>query len=314
MKINYKLAIIPMLMMSPVLLAAQSVDKKITTESNPKLNLQVHRGDVQITPWENNEIQVTGTLDELSEGLIVEKKGNIISIEDKMPRRYSGNNKDGSKLTIMVPRELNLSAEGVSTSYHVNDLNGDINIQSVSGNIKATNLANEVTIYTVSGDIQSNTSKGKLSLETVSGNIKDNQSIGNVSYKLVSGQLTANSKADEVAIEIVSGDANLTLEDISHIKSQSVSGDVTLSMQSITSKASLSSVSGDINLTLPDNSDASFEIDGGPGGKIQNSLTDDKPYKQKYSPNSTLNFQLSNGNADIKMSTISGSVRLKKSS
>lgn len=312
MKINYKLAIIPMLMISPVLLAAQSVDKTISTESNPKLNLQVHRGEVQILPWDNNEIQVKGTLDELSEGLIIEKKGNLISIEDKMPRHYSGNNNDGSKLTIMVPRELNLSAEGVSASYQVNDLNGDINIQSVSGSIKATNLTNEISIHTVSGNIQSDTSKGKLSLETVSGNIEDNQSIGKVSYKLVSGQLSANSKADEVAIEIVSGDANLTLGDISRIKSQSVSGDVTLSMQSIATKASLSSVSGDIILSLADNSNASFAIDGGPGGKIQNSLTDDKPKKQKYSPNSTLKFQLSNGNADIKMSTISGDIRLKK--
>lgn len=314
MKINYKLAIIPILMISPVLLAAQSVDKTISTEHNPKLNVLVHRGEVRITPWDNSEIQVKGTLDELSEGLLFEKKGNSITIEDKMPTRYSGNNKDGSQLTIMVPRELKLSAEGVSASYQVNDLDGDINIQSVSGNIKATNLRTEVTINTVSGDIQSKASQGRLLLETVSGNINDVQSLGKVSYTLVSGQLSANSKAEEVDIELVSGNANLTLGNISRIKSQSVSGDVTLSMQSIATKARLSSVSGDIHLSLPDNSDASFEIDGGPGGKIQNSLTDDKPNKQKYSPNSTLNFQLSNGNADIKISTISGGIRLKKAS
>ncbi|QYK02283.1 DUF4097 family beta strand repeat-containing protein [Shewanella psychrotolerans] len=311
MKINYKLVITPILMISPVLFAAQSVDKTISTEHNPKLNVVVHRGEVRIIPWDNSEIQVKGTLDELSEGLLFEKKGNSITIEDKMPTHYSSNNKDGSKLTIMVPRELKLLAEGVSASYQVNDLDGDINIESVSGNIKATNLSNEVTINTVSGDISSQALQGKLKLETVSGNIKDKQSLGKVSYTLVSGKLNADSNADQVSIELVSGDAKVSLDKVERLKAQSVSGDLNLSVSALATKASLDSVSGDISFSLPANLDATFAIDGGPSGDIDNRLTQDKPKRPKYGPGSSLQFQMGNGSADIIVSTISGEINLK---
>ena len=52
--------------------------------------------------------------------------------------------------------------------------------------------------------------------------------------------------------------------------------------------------------------DASFDLDGGPGGKIKNTLTQDEPKKQKYVPRAELSFQTGSGGRQRKMNTISG--------
>ena len=302
---------IPLLLLSQSLLAAQSVDKRIEVEGDLRLNLEVQRGDVEILSWDQDAISITGTLDELSEGLVIEQKAGTISIEDKLPRHYSGGNKEGSRLTIKVPAKLKLNSEGVSANYTVSQLSGDINVQTVSGDIKAEGLTEQVSINTVSGNIVSQALQGKLKLETVSGNIKDKQSLGKVSYTLVSGELNADSSADQVAIELVSGDAKVTLDKVDRLKAKSVSGDLNLSVSTLATKASLDSVSGDISFSLPANLNATFAIDGGPSGDIDNRLTQDKPKRPKYGPGSSLQFQMGNGNADILIGTISGDINLK---
>lgn len=313
MKIQLKTTALalPFLLLSQSALAAQSVDKRIEVQGDLRLNLEVQRGEVEILPWDQSAITVIGTLDELSEGLTVEQNAGTISIEDKLPRHYSGSNKEGSRLTIKVPKQLKLYSEGVSANYKVSELSGDINVQTVSGNIKADGLSEQVSINTVSGDIVSQSLQGKLKLETVSGNIEDKQSLGKVSYTLVSGKLNADSGAEQVSIELVSGDAKVSLDKVERLKAQSVSGDLNLSVSGLTTKASLESVSGDISFSLPANLDATFNIDGGPSGDIDNRLTQDKPKRPKYGPGSSLQFQMGNGSADIQINTISGDINLK---
>ncbi|CAM4034961.1 DUF4097 family beta strand repeat-containing protein [Shewanella aquimarina] len=313
MKIQLKTTALalPFLLLSQSALAAQSVDKRIEVQGDLRLNLEVQRGEVEILPWDQSAITVTGTLDELSEGLTVKQNAGTISIEDKLPRHYSGSNKEGSRLTIKVPKQLKLYSEGVSANYKVSELSGDINVQTVSGNIKADGLSEQVSINTVSGNIVSQGLEGKLKLETVSGNIKDKQSLGKVSYTLVSGKLNADSGAEQVSIELVSGDAKVNLDKVERLKAQSVSGDLNLSVSGLTTKASLESVSGDISFSLPANLDATFTIDGGPSGDIDNRLTQDKPKRPKYGPGSSLQLQMGNGSADILINTISGDINLK---
>lgn len=301
---------IPLILMANMAIAAQSVDKQLQVDDNLKLNIKVLRGEVKVSSWDKDEISVKGTLDELSEGFILDKQGNQVTLEDKMPRHFNGNNKSGSDLTIMVPKNLTLDAEGLSSSYNLSSLSGIIGVYSVSGNINASDIDNQIFIHTVSGNIKTSKLTGKIKLDTISGSIKDKNSDGEISYKLVSGDLTANTSAENVSIEQISGDANVQLTKVNELKVKTISGDITLAMNTLKSRASLDSVSGDIELNIPKNLAANFNINGGPGGKIRNSLTDDEPKKEKYSPTSYLKFQTGSADADIKISTISGSIKL----
>ncbi len=311
MKLSHFL-LIPLILLSNLTFAAQSIDKQINVGSELKLNIKVLRGKVKIQSWDKQVISVKGTLDELSEGFIFEQQGHSVTLEDKMPRQFSGNDKDGSSLTITVPTNLTLYAEGISSSYQLASLEGDISINSVSGDIHAKDISKHVLIHTISGDINSSGLKGKIKLDTVSGSIKDNNSNGEISYKTVSGSLKIDSEASKVSIEQISGDGKVHLQNIDNLEVRSISGDIELSLTGLKSMANLDSVSGDISIELPQLINARFNLNGGPGGKIYNRYSDDKPTKEKYSPTSYLKFQSGEPTANIKINTISGDIELIK--
>ncbi|BAJ03401.1 DUF4097 family beta strand repeat-containing protein [Shewanella violacea] len=304
--------LIPLLLLSHLSQAAQSIDKQIKVTDVLRLNVKVLRGDVKIKSWDRQEISVQGTLDELSQGFILELQGNSVTLEDKMPQQFSGKNNSGSSLIITVPSKLSLYAKGISSSYNLSNLEGDIRVNTVSGDIKAIKLTDQVQLHTISGDINSDGLKGNIKLDTVSGTIKDKNSDGEISYKSVSGKINASSRATKVTVEQVSGDGRVMLEKVDKLEVHSVSGDIVLSFSALDTVASLESVSGDIKLELPQAINAKFSLNGGPGGKIYNRYSQDKPSQKKYSPSSYLTFQIGKPRADIKVSTISGDIELIK--
>ncbi|QQX81390.1 DUF4097 family beta strand repeat protein [Shewanella sp. KX20019] len=298
------------LFVSQTALAATAVDQSQQIQGSPKVSVNVQRGDIVFKSWDKNEISVKGELDELSEGLTFTVKGSHVVIEDKMPRQYNSNNKDGSQLTIMLPRQIKLQAEAVSANFRIDAFTGKMDISSVSGDIKANQLKDKVMLHTVSGDISSRELAGKIMLETVSGEIKDTDSSGKVGYRLVSGELTANTTATQVAVELVSGDATVALANIDSLSIKTVSGDIDLSIASLKDKAKLGSVSGNIDIHFINEINVSFDINGGPGGSITNNLSGDKVSKEQYSPQTYLKFQAGDGSADLNASTISGDIKL----
>ncbi|WP_299808362.1 DUF4097 family beta strand repeat-containing protein [uncultured Shewanella sp.] len=300
------------LFLSNIVIAGEAIEQQQTVQGNPLVKVKVQRGSVTFKSWDKNEIAVKGTLDDLSEGFTFSVKGNNVTIEDNLPRQYSGNNTEGSELVITLPRKLNLEAEGVSANYSLDSLTGTLEISSVSGNIKANALSDKTMLQTVSGDISTRSLTGKSKLQTVSGDIKDTQSSGILSYQMVSGELTADTQATKVAIESVSGDVTIALASVDTLSVKTVSGDSELSLNSLLSRAKLGSVSGDIEVKFLGDTDVSFNINGGPSGKISNKLTSDKVTKEKYSPQSYLKFQTGDGRAELKASTISGKIELLK--
>ena len=298
------------LVFSQGLIAAEAVDQTQVIQGKAKVSVTVQRGVVTFKSWNKSEVSVKGELDELSEGLTFTVNGSHVVIEDRMPRHYNGSNKEGSQLTIMLPQQIKLQAEGVSANYRIDAFDGKMDISSVSGDIKASQLADKVMLHTVSGDISSRELSGKVMLETVSGEIKDSDSTGKVAYRLVSGELTASSRANQVSVELVSGDASLALGDVDSLSMKTVSGDIELSIGKLTDKAKLGSVSGDIDIHFTADVNVSFDINGGPGGSIKNKLTNDQVSKEQYSPQTYLKFKSGNGNASLNASTISGSIEL----
>ncbi|MFV0596602.1 DUF4097 family beta strand repeat-containing protein [Shewanella sp.] len=292
--------------------AAESVDKQLSIGSDTQVQIKIQRGEVQIESWDKNEVSVTGTLDELSEGFVFEQKGNNLNIEDKMPRHYNGGDNNGSKLTIKVPKTVKLNADTISANLQISQTQGELDLNTVSGNITAEALDGNPTLHTVSGDIITKGLAGKVMLDTVSGEIKDTQSKGEIKYRLVSGDLNSQTLADKVKVEQVSGEIKADFNAVKEVNVRTVSGDTQVSLAKSFDKANLESVSGDIIVTFTDTPDANFELNGGPGGKIKNGLSQDVPQRQKYVPNESLSFQTGSGSASVKMDTISGNLILKK--
>ncbi|MDB2386457.1 DUF4097 family beta strand repeat-containing protein [Shewanella sp.] len=300
------------LLFSQTLVAAEAVDQAQKVAATAEVNVNVQRGNIIFRSWDKNEVAVKGQLDEVSQGLTFTVSGSNVLIEDKMPKKYNGNNQDGSQLTIMLPQKIKLQAKGLSTNYRLNIFDGKMDISSISGNIKAEQLTNKVTLHTVSGDINSRALNGKILLETVSGKIKDTDSQGKMSYRSVSGDIHADSSLNKMSLETVSGYANIKLDTINKFNVKTVSGNIDLSVNNLKDKANIESVSGDLNLHFVDNGDTSFNISGGPSGNIINKLTQDKVSKELYSPHTYIKFKTGDGSAHLNASTVSGNIVLSR--
>ncbi|MDO6620365.1 DUF4097 domain-containing protein [Pseudomonadota bacterium] len=300
------------LMTSTMAFAAQSVEQEMTVNAKPQIELKVQRGKVEIIGWDKDLITVSGQLDELSEGFIFEQKGNQITIEDKLPNSYRGHDEDGSNLVIKLPIKLMLEAEGVSADYKIENLSGEIDLALVSGNLKANHMDGDIKLQTVSGNIESDKLNGKLELETVSGDIKDKSSAGKAQYRLVSGELESkDNQVTKLSIDQVSGDIEGNFSAVEKIKIVSVSGDIDISLSAKVTKASFDTVSGDVEVKFTQMPNLTFEIDGGPGGDINNELTDDKPLKTKYSARESIQFTTGDATGKFSVNTISGNIELK---
>lgn len=301
------------MIIAPITAQAADVDREITVPANPQIELKVQRGKVEIIGWNKDLISVKGQLDELSEGFIFEQKGDEIIIEDKLPSSYRGNNKEGSNLVIRIPMKSMLEAEGVSADYKVEQINGKIQLSLVSGNMKVEDLEGDISLTAVSGNIKADTLKGKIQLETVSGDIKDKDIQGKAQYRLVSGELESeNSQITDLEIDQVSGDVEGSFTAAQKVKIVTVSGDIEVKLSDAVTKVLFDTVSGDIEVKFTDMPDLAFEIDGGPGGRIENRLTNDKPLKTKYTSRHSIQFKTQQGNGSFNANTISGKVKLEK--
>ncbi|MGB0893636.1 MAG: DUF4097 family beta strand repeat-containing protein [Parashewanella sp.] len=299
-----------MISMPFMTLAAEKVDKTLAVTASPSINIEVKRGDVSIKSWDKNQVQVIGTLDDYSEGLIFKKRGNSITIEDKVEQRIDLSGKAGSKLKIMVPKKLRLDAEGVSTDFDVSKLSGDIRVSSVSGDIDAKSLQGSPELKSISGEINANDLSGEIQLSSVSGQLNDKNSKGSIRYNAVSGDLNAHTQASHIEIQQVSGQLNGDFSMAKSLQIKLVSGDAKFSVNGDINSLKAQSVSGDVMVKFSKLPDANVEIDGGPGGDIQNKLTQDKPKKARYTGAESLDITIGKGTANIRMDTISGDLIL----
>lgn len=272
--------------------ATESVDETKVAETDGRVLIHNVRGEIRVHGWDKSEVRVQGDLDDRTEEFIFEVDGPITEIRVKIPNHTQYG--DGSNLDIYVPQQNKVKFNGVSTDLEISDIEGGVSIHSVSGEVVADTIKDHIKINTVSGEVQVFRSDGRLSIVSVSGN------------------LDLDSKATEVNLNTVSGDVNVELKEFESLTSSTVSGEIKINgLFSPSGDISMTSVSGDIQLRLDPPIDARIRVKTGPGGDIANHLTDDDP-EEIFPAQMKLDTTSGDGSGRIKISTVTGDVRLDK--
>ena len=312
--------------------AGEKVDQTISADGVNRVSIDNMRGKVKIIGWDQENVSVSGELDDETQKFIFQQNGSRIRIKVKVPSRTRNynNNKDGSNLIIKMPSDIRMEFESVSSDVEVQKLtvgvevetvSGDViakqlkehvELGSVSGNIKASDISGNIKLSTVSGNIDSNSLSGKVSLSTVSGNIDDNDSSGRLQLKVVSGDVSSKTRATEISSKNISGNTKLKMAGVDELYTSVVSGDfdgrLSLNKNGL---VKASGVSGDITFKFQDNVQANFRLSASAGGDIDNDITSHRATKAKYGPSSKLDFQTGDGNGSVKASTVSGEIYVK---
>ncbi|MBV1909866.1 MAG: DUF4097 domain-containing protein [Kangiellaceae bacterium] len=274
--------------------AGEKINKSLDVSANGQVKIHNNRGDISVKGWDKNQIVVKGELDDLAEKFIFETKNNRTLIKVVLPRRNShARSGGGSDLKIFVPKGYSVQFGGVSTDIDVSSVSKDVDISSVSGNIKLTSIGAGADINSVSGDISIKQVAGRLSISTVSGDVD------------------AKVTSENIQVSGVSSDIKVMTNQIKSAKIETVSGDTFLHGKLNDSGAiRLSNVSGKSIYFTDNDLNARVILDTGPGGDIVNRLTKHEPTRS-FIGSENLKFTVGDGEAQIRMSTVSGEIGLR---
>ena len=294
---------------------AKQVNESLVVKENVRVMIENLRGKVTISGSASLTVKVEGVLDYKATDFVFKKEGDTVIIQVQMPHNMNQSfwDNDGQEtdLKIQLPKSAQVYFKGVSSDASIEDIENGVNIKSVSGDIDAKDLASRIELDTVSGNIKSQRLSGRIALNTVSGDINDSGSKGRINYQAVSGDIQASSTAEEIYASVISGSINIELAKVIDAELTSISGDIDANLElTYDGLLKMSSISGDIDVALQKGVNAEVRIHSQAGGKITNTLNNDKVDKAKHGASSQLNTVVGNGSAAIKASTISGRVRL----
>ncbi len=271
--------------------AGDGVDETRSVSANSIVRIHCTRGELSIVGWDREEVHIEGELDDLASRLLFEVNGEETLIRVQMPDSDI-NRGDGSDLTISVPATVRLKLEAVSTDVAVRGMTGELAIRTVSGDVDAERVGAFTYVKTTSGDV--NISEGS----------------GMVKVVTTSGDTTLELDASEVSVDSVSGDMELVLEAFDSIMANAVSGELEIEgTMNPDGRIESSTVSGDIDLRLEEPVNANLDIRTGPGGEIDNELTDEEPTKL-FPSGMELQTTIGDASGGIRVATVTGEIRL----
>jgi hypothetical protein len=279
--------------------APHDVDEHRAADPKGQVEIVDVGGRIDVVGWDKPEIEVAGTLGSDTDKIEIVTAGNSTTIrvvdEDSEDQhwRIRVRGRPEAVLSVHLPRGSRLSASLVSADLSVRDLQGNQELQTVSGNVSTT-ASHDARIHTVSGDIHLSAGADTRLLE----------------LGTVSGDLDVDGGHGDITINTVSGEGRLALGAITHANIKSVSGNYHI-------RAALAgdgllegqSVSGDFTI----------EFAGGPpaadyelhtfSGDLKTCFGQ-KATHETYGPGSRLSFRQGAGGAQVRIDTHSGDVNL----
>ena len=280
-------------MISMPVIADEQVDQTIDASDDGYVEIYNTSGSIEVIGWSKDSIEITGSMGDSVEELIVERDGDEVLIRVDVPNRHWGD--IDADLVIKVPENSSIEVTGVSTDIEVEDVLGEQSLSSVSGDIEISGAANDVEAESVSGDVEveGNGTEGSFEGATVSGDVTVKEMSGSVDVESVSGDVDVIGGSYEQAyFETVNGDQAFHAE-LAH--------DGDLSMESVNGTVH-------IEFTVPITS-ARFDIETF-NGSIRNCFGPKPERTSKYSPGLELSFTIGDGDARIDIETLNGSVNV----
>jgi DUF4097 and DUF4098 domain-containing protein YvlB len=132
--------------------------KTVSLNANGRVTLENVNGNVEITGWDKNEVQIDAVksardqqrLDEAK--IEVEGSGDAVRIRTRYPEGHANNNPASVHYTLHVPAGAQLAKISlVNGSLDIAQVRGEVNANLVNGKLKAHDLAGRADLSTVNG-------------------------------------------------------------------------------------------------------------------------------------------------------------------
>ena len=273
---------------------AGEVKETIDAAADGQVDIVNIAGSVEVIGWSKSRVEVTGTLGDKVEELILERNGDRVLVKVKVPRNSHG--KISSELVIHIPEKSSVEVSTVSADIDVEGVAGEQSLQSVSGDIDTETGEHDVACESVSGDIE------------IAGESNDAET----SAGTVSGDISLSNISGAVEAETVSGDVTIDGGSFDRAAAESVNGDIQfLADLRKGGKLAVESVNGDVDIDFSGDISAEFDIETF-NGDIDNCFGPEAERTSRYAPGLELSFEADGGDGRVTISTLNGDIDICK--
>ncbi len=266
-------------------------------KSGGKLSVENFNGSVEITGWEKDSVQVTGTKNAATEELLQAIKIDIVPSADAVrirtirPSERRGNM--GARYVIRVPFKTEL--ERVESS------NGQIRVEGVEGMARLRSSNGSVKVWKAHGPLEATTSNASIDVQEFSGSAVLKTSNGSIKADGIRGYFeatTSNASIDARLLEI---------EGARPIKLGSSNGSITLALEALKGNDIIANTSNaGITVKLPSAIGAQVKA-----STTNSSITTDFDVSVRGTQSKNqLEGTIGSGGPTLDLSTSNGSIKL----
>ncbi|HWB98024.1 MAG TPA: DUF4097 family beta strand repeat-containing protein [Bryobacteraceae bacterium] len=264
-----------------------------------RLSLENFNGSIEITGWDENQVEISGTkyapTPELRDAMKIDisHSPDEVTIRTVRPSERRGNM--GAKYVLRVPRKVQLDRITSSNgSVRVSEIEGAARVRTSNGAVRVANLRGSLDVQTSNGQVDIQSLDGSAVLRTSNGRIHADEVRGAVDASTSNGGVTVRvgktTGAHPVRIQTSNGGVELTLAETNpdDIRVSSSNSGITLHLPQSTNARIVANTS---------NSSINTEFDV----KTQGNLS-------KHH----LEGEIGSGGPTIQLSTSNGGIRILK--
>ena len=269
--------------------------------SGGRFSIENFNGSVDITGWEKNEVDISGTkyaktkamLDEMK--IDVQSSNGAVSIRT-IPPVEKWNANAGARYNIRVPYKILVElAASTNGSIHLEHLEGAARIRTTNGGVRTRSLK---------GNLEINTTNGNVDMFDVTGGAKVTTSNGHINADNLHGEFTAKTTNGAISARLFDVPVN------SLVKASTSNGGVDLTFDQVRSDVRASTTNGHINVRLPSNVNARVDA-----STHNSSVSSELDVKSSGSwSKGRLEGTIGSGGPHLELSTSNGPIRLLKGS
>ncbi len=266
-----------------------------------RFSLDNFNGSVEITGWDQNTVDISGTKYAESQSLLnsmqieASSSGNAVRVKTTRPDPHHGNM--GAKYVIHVPRQTAL--EDVASS------NGSIRADDIDGNAHLTTSNGSIHLGKINGNVEAHSSNGSIEVKDVKGNVNFTTSNGGVHAENVEGAFEA---------ETSNGGIHAHLRDTASghpIRLNTSNGDIDLQVDSLRQNDVIASTSnGPITVRMPASVGASLHAATNSNGSVRSDF--DVLIRAGELSKHRMEGTIGGGGPKIELTTSNGNISLLK--
>lgn len=181
---------------------ADDWSKKYSVSGKPELRVESNDASIEIDTWERKEIEARVTTRGWSIGasgvVITESQsGDRVNIHVRIPRMniHFGYSNRSVTITLMTPREANLTADTGDGHVSVKSLAGKIDVHTGDGHITVASLRGDLRLRTGDGHVEGDNLDGKLDVQTGDGRVRVSGRFDDLQLRTHDGSIDAEARA-----------------------------------------------------------------------------------------------------------------------